>query len=301
MPVIVGVPRSGTTLLRMMMDAHPELAIPPETGFLPPLLDIQASAGSTRTAVDLITGFHTWSDFHIAAKDLLAEVERGLDATPADVARTFYRLYAARFGKRRWGDKTPTYGAALDRIESLLPEARFIHIIRDGRDVMLSVRSLWFRPGETVEACAEDWSARLGETRALASRAAHYLEVRYETLVTAPEPTLREICRFADLRFEPQMLGYHRDAAARLAEHEARYAADGSLLVSKAQRADSQRFVTEPPRADRIGRWKTELTREELQRFDAVAGEWLERLGYQAHPPPCDKLTAIPRNPRRDA
>jgi hypothetical protein len=301
MPVIVGVPRSGTTLLRIMMDAHPELAIPPETGFLPHLLGIQASGGSTRAAVDLITGFHTWSDFHIAAKDLLAEVERRLDATPADVARTFYRLYAARFGKGRWGDKTPTYGAALDRIEALLPEARFIHIIRDGRDVMLSVRSLWFRPGDTVEACAEDWRARLAETRALGSRAAHYLEVRYETLVTAPEPTLREVCRFADLSFEPQMLAYHRGAAARLAEHEARYAADGSLLVSKPQRAESQRFVKEPPRAERIGRWKTELTQEELQRFDAVAGEWLERLGYQAHLPPCDKLTAIRRNPRRDA
>jgi sulfotransferase family protein len=280
MPVIVGVPRSGTTLLRMMLDAHPGLAIPPETGFLPPLVDIQASPDNTRAAVDLITRFHTWPDFGFAADDLRAEVERCGDVTPADVARTFYAFYAARFGKERWGDKTPTYGAALDRIEQILPEARFIHIIRDGRDVALSVRPLWFRPGETVEACAADWAARIDDTRARGSRVAHYLEVRYEALVTQSTLVLQEICKFIDLRFEPQMLCYYLGAGARLAEHQARYAEDGRVLISKAQRVENQRLVKEPPRADRVGRWKTEMTAEDLERFDAVAGDWLARLGY---------------------
>jgi hypothetical protein len=283
MPVIVGVPRSGTTLLRMMMDAHPELAIPPETGFLPSLADVEASAGGAGGTVELITGFHTWPDFQLSAAELRAEVERRRDRTPADVARTFYRSYAARFGKPRWGDKTPTYGAALDRIESLLPEARFIHLIRDGRDVVLSVRNLWFRPGDTVEACAADWAARIAATRTLGSRVAHYLEVRYETLVSDPEPTLRGICRFADLAFDLQMLAYHRGAAGRLAEHADRHAPDGTLLVSSAERSENQRLVNEPPRPDRICRWRSEMTEEELRRFASVAGEWLERLGYESH------------------
>jgi hypothetical protein len=77
------------------------------------------------------------------------------------------------------------------------------------------------------------------------------------------------------------MLLYYRHAAARLEEHQARYAADGQLLVSKAQRAANQRLVTEPPRADRIGRWRTEMTPAEVQRFEQVAGGWLERLGYE--------------------
>ena len=72
------------------------------------------------------------------------------------------------------------------------------------------------------------------------------------------------------------MLEYHRRAAARLDEHQARYGSDGALIISKAERVRNQRFVTEPPRADRLGRWRTEMTSDELSRFEAVAGEWLD-------------------------
>jgi hypothetical protein len=282
MPVIVGVPRSGTTLLRMMIDAHPGVAVPPETGFLPALADLEPVEGSCREALEIITGFHTWPDFHLDAPALRTAVDRLAPASPAEAARAFYRAYAHRFGKEQWGDKTPTYGGELPRIASLLPEARFIHIIRDGRDVVLSVRNLWFRPADTLEACARDWATRLAQTRALGAGVASYLEIRYEALVAFPENTLREVCRFLDLPFDARMLQYHVGAAARLAEHQARYAADGRLLVSKDERLHNQRFVTAPPRPDRIGRWKTELTGEEVRRFEAVAGEWIERLGYGA-------------------
>lgn len=280
MPIIVGVPRSGTTLLRMMLDAHPAVAIPPETGFLPALADLDPTADCARAACRIITDFHTWPDFHLDPDVLLAALERASPTSPADAARVFYRLYAERFGKTRWGDKTPTYGASIDRIALLLPEGRFIHLIRDGRDVMLSVRNLWFRPGDTVEACAQDWAARVAQARALGSRVAHYLEIRYEALITSPADTLREICRFLNLTFEPQMLTYYAGAAARLDEHQPRFTADGRLLVSKEARLDNQRLVKQPPRADRIDRWKAEMTDAELQQFEAVAGEWLDWLGY---------------------
>jgi Sulfotransferase family len=280
MPVIVGVPRSGTTLLRMMIDAHPAVAIPPETGFLPALADLDPARDASREAWQIITGFHTWPDFHLDRSALRDTLDRLSPASPAEAARAFYRLYAERFGKSQWGDKTPTYGAALPKIASLLPEARFIHIIRDGRDVTVSVRGLWFRPGDSVEACAGDWAARLAQTRALASRVASYLEIRYEALVEFPEQTLREVCRFLDLTFDSQMLEYHVRAPARLDEHQVRYAADGRQLVSKDERLRNQRLVMAPPRPDRIGRWKSEMTQDEVMRFEAVAGEWLDRLGY---------------------
>ena len=280
MPVIVGVPRSGTTLLRIMLDAHPDVAIPPETGFLPQLAALDAVAESGRAACETIIGSETWPDFHLEAAAFEREIGRLSPCTPADVARAFYRMYASRFGKARWGDKTPTYGTEIDRIAGLLPEAHVIHIIRDGRDVMLSVRGLWFRPGDTVEACAEDWVRRLARTQAIGHRLAHFLEVRYESLVTAPEETLRTICGFLDLTFEPALLRYHERAGSRLDEHEARYAPDGRLVISKADRRHNQRFVMEPPQPNRIGRWRQEATVDELRRFEAVAGEWLDRLGY---------------------
>jgi hypothetical protein len=263
----------------MMIDAHPAVAVPPETGFLTALADLDPATDIARAAWETMTGFHTWPDFHIEPAALRARLDRD-GSTPADAARAFYRLYAERFGKDRFGDKTPAYGNAMDRIASLLPEARFVHIIRDGRDVTLSVRRLWFRPGDSVEACAADWSARLARARALGSQVPHYLEIRYERLVTFPEETLESICRFLELRFDPLMLTYHTRAPARLNEHEARHDADGRLVVAKAQRLDNQRYVTEPPRLDRIGRWKKEMNESEVLRFDAVAGEWLDRLGY---------------------
>ena len=280
MPVIVGVPRSGTTLLRIMLDAHSALAIPPETGFLPRLASLGGVAGDGRAACKAITGAETWPDFHLDASSFETEIARLVPCTPADVARAFYRMYAARFGKARWGDKTPTYGPAIDQIAGLLPEAHILHIIRDGRDVMLSVRGLWFRPGDTVEACAEDWTRRLARTREIGRQLSRYCEVRYEALVTSPKATLEAICGVLELAFEPAMLRYHERAESRLDEHEARYAADGRLLISKAERRHNQRFVTEPPRPDRIGRWRQEATADELRRFEAVAGEWLDRLGY---------------------
>jgi hypothetical protein len=280
MPVIVGVPRSGTTLLRLMIDAHPEVAIPPETGFLPALAGLDPHGDPREAACQIMTGFPTWPDFGLDPSPLRAAL-REASRSAADCARAFYRVYARRFGKGRWGDKTPTYGTQMDHIAALLPEARFIHIIRDGRDVVASVRELWFRPGETVEACAQDWAARLAQTRALGLRLRAYLEVRYERLVRSPEDTLREVCAFLDLPFDRQMLAFHERAAARLEEHQARYDSAGRLIISRAERVHNQRFVMEAPRADRIGRWKTALTPDQCARLEAVAGEWLDALGYE--------------------
>ena len=77
------------------------------------------------------------------------------------------------------------------------------------------------------------------------------------------------------------MLAFHQGAAARLDEHQARYDAAGRVIVSRAERIHNQRLVMEPPRADRIGRWKTELTADQCARVEAVAGEWLDALGYE--------------------
>ena len=76
MPIIVGVPRSGTTLLRMMLDAHSELAVPPETGFLPALADLEPDSDAATSAWAIITGFHTWPDFRLDADALRTALER---------------------------------------------------------------------------------------------------------------------------------------------------------------------------------------------------------------------------------
>ena len=143
MPIIIGAPRSGTTLLRFMLDSNPELAIPPETGFLA-LGDQFTSQGEAlreeffQAVVDFPPQVPNWEDFQIPQAVFWANLVELDPFTVSEGYRTFYRLYASRFTKRRWGDKTPVYCHHLETIAAVLPEAHFIHIIRDGRDVSIS-------------------------------------------------------------------------------------------------------------------------------------------------------------------
>ena len=146
MPIIVGSPRSGTTLLRLMLDSHPDMAIPPETGFLTigpdlALVEKDPRRHFAQSLINFPPDAPGWSDFRISEEDFTAKIEALEPFTVADGFRCFYQLYAERFGKVRWGDKTPLYLLNMPMIESLLPEAHFIHIVRDGRDCAASLRS----------------------------------------------------------------------------------------------------------------------------------------------------------------
>ena len=114
MPIIIGSPRSGTTLLRFMLDAHPDLAIPPETGFLVPCAErVGQEAVSREDFFQTVTGYPAeapgWRDFQISHDTFRAALQAIEPFTVADGTRAFYQLYASRFGKPRWGDKTPLY------------------------------------------------------------------------------------------------------------------------------------------------------------------------------------------------
>jgi hypothetical protein len=286
MPIIVGAPRSGTTLLRFMLDAHPALAIPPETGFLPAIASLPSDAEGAREAVATITAFPpdapAWPDYGLDASAFrrVDDVQRA--AMPAGVVRAFYRSYAARFGKARWGDKTPTYCRHVAAIGALLPEAHFIHVIRDGRDAAESIKSFWFSPGKEVEVRAAFWRDCVRAARSQAAQVqGRYLEVRYEQLLEATEPVLQTIGRFLELPYDPAMLDYHLRASMRLAEHGDRVRSDGALVVSRAARLQQQALTTEPPQRARAGAWRTTMAASERERFEAVAGDLLRELGYE--------------------
>jgi Sulfotransferase family len=282
MPIIVGVGRSGTTLLRLMLDAHPALAIPPETGFLEPATRLSSAAEDAREAFfRTVTGVPHWVDSQVPAAAFHEALRRLPAFTVAEGLRCFYRLYAARYGKPRWGDKTPPYGQCMDRIGRCLPEAHFIHIVRDGRDVALSLRQVWFAPGHDIELLARYWRDCVETTHRLARRCAHYLELRLDDLVADPPGELRRICEFLRLDFDPAMERYHLHARQRLGEITDRHDAEGRLIVTKAQRLAQHARTSQPPDPGRLGRWKSELPPDERARFEAVAGPLLRRLGYE--------------------
>jgi hypothetical protein len=280
---VVGVGRSGTTLLRLMLDAHPELAIPPETGFLLPLFERSADLPALAPCelARLVTGFHTWGDFGLPAAGYERELLRLDPFSLADGVRLFYRLYARRHGKSRWGDKTPVYGRHLPAVRQLLPESRFVHLLRDGRDVALSLRSVWFAPAHDITGLARYWAEQVELSRAAGELLGGYLEVRYEDLVTAPKPTLRSICRFLGLTYDRAMARPHERAPERLREIQDQTLPDGQGRISREQRLAQHPNLLLPPDPRRLGRWRTEMTAAERSEFAGVAGPLLRQLGYE--------------------
>jgi hypothetical protein len=285
-PFVVGATRSGTTLLRLMLDAHPDVGIPSETHFFKKL--IRTSERRTITPeqlADKIIGHKRWGDFHLEEDDLRARFAAIEPFNLSDALRGFYGLYAEKQGKTRWGDKTPGYLRYMDQIELVLPEARFIHLIRDGRDVALSVLPMNWGP-ETVTEAAELWVERVTLARENGRTVSHYMEVKYEDLITDTEGELRGVAEFLDLPWDPVMLAYHERAEERLKEK----ARD---LPRKKERGDqpaaarmaSHAMAKKPPDPKRIGRWRTEMSDSDRVEYESVAGDLLAELGYPVGEP----------------
>ncbi len=287
MPIIVGAPRSGTTLLRLMLDSHPDLAIPPETWFL-------ALAGpESRFALEYHHGFLSaitqyppdspvWMDFGISVQELDAALTQIEPFDVADGFRTFYRLYAARMKKPRWGDKTPGYVLHIKTIQQLLPESRFIHIVRDGRDVCLSWRKTWFRPSNDFPTVVRHWREWVLAGRQQGDGNPGYMEIRYEDLVADAATILQSICAFINLEFDPAMLRYHERAPERLQEHRERRSADGRISVTHEQRLLNQMQTTKPLDLERVGAWRQVMTADQQQEFVRLAGDALRMFGYES-------------------
>lgn len=285
LPIIVGAPRSGTTLLRMMLDSHPALAIPPETGFLPACAALAAGGSADANALlDALERpgdpWSPWPDFTLDRAELADALSRLAPFSVAGGVRCFYRLYAAKHGKPLGGDKTPTYVEHIPAIAHLLPEARFVHIIRDGRAAAASLRPLWFAPSQDAGVLAEHWRDLVAAGRAAASAGHPVLELHYEALLADPEAALRRVTGFLGLNFDPAMLRHHDRAPARLAEHQGRVATDGTVLLTRDLRLDQQRLVREPLRRERAEAWRESLTPTDIRAFQARAGNLLAELGY---------------------
>src|SRR3954453_9696667 len=193
-PFVVGCSRSGTTLLRAFLDAHPLLAVPSESHFA-----LAPDSRTVRRALRRDPWFGLWG---IETPGL-----RGLDA--ADAVRALFAAYAAAQGKPRYADKTPHYVSHLPALAARFAEARFVHVVRDGRDVAQSLLEVPWGP-DTVQEAAAVWRRRVLEGRAAAPDlgAGRYREVRYEARVADPEAELRGLAAWLELPYDAAMLAY---------------------------------------------------------------------------------------------
>jgi hypothetical protein len=166
------------------------------------------------------------------------------------------------------------------RVASALPEAHFVHLVRDGRDVALSQVEVDFGADQIADA-ARDWVDGIEKAQRQARRLRHYIEVRYEDLVTEPEPALRLVCDFVRLRWDPAMLAYHAGAEERMAEVTRDFERGEGPAIPAAVRASRHTRVAEPPQRERAGRWRTDMSPSDRATFEGIAGEQLMELGYE--------------------
>jgi hypothetical protein len=290
-PFIVGVGRSGTTLLRLMLDAHPDMAIPSETYFVPPL--IKAARKNKPASADVLldaivrNDHHRWEDHGLDEEELRARLESLRSPAPGAAVRAFYDLYAEKQGATRWGDKTPLYLKEMKRIHSAVPEASFIHMVRDGRDVALSFSNRLKAMDPPREPpppgkLAKRWKQLILRGRRTAESLPSYREVRYEELVAEPERVLLELSSALDLDFDPAMTRHHERAADRLDEMARDLPeADGRPLRPGAERMRAHALARQPPQASNAGKWREEMPPEDVAEYESVAGDLLAELGYE--------------------
>ena len=282
-PFIVGVTRSGTTLLRLMLDAHPDLAIPPETHFVPSLIKTTRKKGtSCEDAHAVVTGHRQWGDFNLDSGELLRRYCALEQIDPEATIRAFFELYAEREGKPRWGDKTPNYIKRMQQIERWIPEARFIHMIRDGRDAALSRFKRILKDPPPMETVAERWVRKIEGARSDGAELGHYMEVQYEELVRDTEPQLRRIAEFLELPWNDSMLRYYEHAEERLSEmHRDLPSDDGKPLRPADHRKEAHLLTSKPPDPSRLARWKEDMAPADIAAFESVATPLLTELGYE--------------------
>ena len=212
---VVGSGRSGTTMLRLILAGHPDLYVCPETWFIADLVahlprQEPLTPAQLEQAITLITEHYRWPDMGLPAATLrllLAEAER---PTLRAVIDTIYGHLARSAGKPRIGDKTPPYVKILPILAELYPDAQFIHLLRDGRDVAMSHIDAGWWHHRCYQGDQFEWTAAVRAARQFAvnARVGSWLELRYEELVTAPEATVRSLCAYLGEDFAPAMIAF---------------------------------------------------------------------------------------------
>jgi hypothetical protein len=267
---LIGVARSGTTLLSLMLDSHSEITIPYESHFIIPYFKERERLGDLRKREDRLAlvqrilaerAVRHW-DQKLTPDDLDLDHCLTLEGTVAEL----FSAYARRVGKTRWGDKTPAYTAEIHILNKMFPEARFIHIIRDGRDVALSLVQQWWGPNDFMSAmrywadtvqCARKMLRMLPDER--------HVEVRFEDLVADPAREVRKVTHLLGIDFEPEMVSrYTTRAKEKVGAHIKKHHV----------------HLSERPSLEQTYKWLKNMKKADQAIAYEIAGNVLIELGY---------------------
>lgn len=277
---LVGMPRSGTKLLRDLLNNHPAIGIPAaETEFLPDWAQRWPEFGdlSDRATFQAFAERQAGSPYFVYLREEQGH-QLNIDAWyaactgfgTAAVFEALIRTDAAspRGSGRIWGDKSPGYVQHIALLNRLWPACRVIHIVRDVRDYALSIDQAW---GKDRLRAAQRWVDRITrlelDAANLGSR--RFIELRYEDLVRDPGPELARLCTFLDLPTAPGLTQLKRPS-------ENKGDARGHTAI----------------KADNTAKYKAKMDPAEIAQIERLAGPLLQRFAY-----PCDHKGPAERLP----
>lgn len=254
-PIFIGgMPRSGTTLLRMMLDSHPNIACGPELRVLPALARLSRE---TKAFYGGVLNDH----YGVAPDDL--------NGAFRDLFTSFLLPYARKRGKARIAEKTPANVLHFGELQELFPDCCCVHVMRDGRDVVASLMQIdWKdeRTGERLDitrdpaAAAASWAAHVGRGIEGGPRV---FQLRYEDLIAAPARALTTLLAFLGEPWHESVLAFHDNPTTRAGMNE----------YSAAQ-------VSRPLYRESVGRWRRDLAPDAKDAVKRCAGALLKQLGY---------------------
>jgi hypothetical protein len=278
---ILGCPRSGTTLLRFMLDAHPAIAVTPETHYVQTCLpaSVRATAAgrvSASAALDAFVRGPALARMGIDEADLRAAV--GDDVRDAwQPLRAAMQLHARRRGAALVGEKTPDHALHWRALANGFPDARFVFVERDPRAVASSWRRTSWNARTPVE-IAERWRrhamALRAARRALRERC---VALRYEDLVRDPEAVLRSVCRLLGAAFDPCMLDFHERRGAHLRQQAG--------AEDAADEGRDNPLVHTPPDPRRADAWHDECPADVVRIVESVCSRTMKAAGYAPQTP----------------
>lgn len=271
---IVGTGRCGTTLLASMLTCHPLIHVPPETKFFrffrPERVlgrPIQGSEDAARW-LEICRPSRYWDDVGLDEDRL----ERDVAAGAGDDAAVFAAMsqqWIEQTGCRVLGEQTPAHWRTIEEILAAIPDARFVHMVRDPRDVALSARSIRMGSWHSGSIHRSAWAittaldAMDAARRRLGPERIH--ELRYEDIILDTEPTLRGLTEWIGVPWDAAILQFHESGRAVFSE-----------------RVEAWQALTRAPlTADRVGRYRTGMAQREIRAVERALGPRLERWGYR--------------------
>jgi Sulfotransferase family len=286
-PIFIGAcPRSGTTLLRTMLNSHPDIALPRETRFLPVIWDHRPrwrnlDEQSARERLGEAIADDSWtrsSRFETPLDELVKRIAAA-PPTLGSIFGTCFVLFAEATGKRRWGDKRPMYARYLDAIFSSFPDAQYINCVRDPRASIASMRTVGWYDGAAVPGL-DLWnrSVRAVDPWRSTLHPDQFMDLRYEDFVSDPETSLKEVASFLTLSPEsiPVMLDYQEHVDETAMGYHSR--------------------LKEPVTTESVRAWESVLEPEEIALIEHVSGPQMDAFGYErvaaGQPPPADLLAS---------